>query len=100
MDVANITTSFKDGRVLSAIISHYRPDLLDYNSVTIEDAVGNNQVAFDLLEKELGITAVMTGEEMVDGDVPDFRMMVAYLTQIYDTFRGEIPHIKHPKLVS
>lgn len=32
-------------------------------------------------------------------DVPDKLTMLSYLSQIYDTFRGEIPHIKHPKLV-
>lgn len=42
----------------------------------------------------------MTGEEMVNCDVPDKLEMFSYLTQIYEAFRGEIPHIKHPKLVS
>lgn len=42
----------------------------------------------------------MTGEEMVQCDVPDTLAMFSYLTQIYEVFRGEIPHVKHPKLVS
>lgn len=42
----------------------------------------------------------MTGEEMAHCDVPDKLAMFSYLTQIYEAFRGEIPHIKHPKLVS
>ena len=42
----------------------------------------------------------MTGEEMARCDVPDKLTMFSYLSQIYDAFRGEIPHIKHPKLVS
>lgn len=33
------------------------------------------------------------------GDNPDEADLVNYITQIYYTFRGEIPHIKHPKLV-
>jgi hypothetical protein len=41
----------------------------------------------------------MTGQEMEQCYVPDKLTMLAYLSQIYDTFRGEIPHIKHPKLV-
>lgn len=40
----------------------------------------------------------MTGEEMVLCEVPDKLTMFSYLTQIYEAFRGEIPHIKHPKL--
>lgn len=41
----------------------------------------------------------MTGEEMSQCDVPDKLAMFSYLTQIYEVFRKEIPHIKHPKLV-
>lgn len=37
---------------------------------------------------------------MAQCDVPDKLAMFSYLTQIYEAFRGEIPHIKHPKLVS
>lgn len=37
---------------------------------------------------------------MVQCDVPDKLAMFSYLTQIYEVFRGEIPYIKHPKLVS
>lgn len=41
----------------------------------------------------------MTAEEMSQCDVPDKLAMFSYLTQIYEVFRKEIPHIKHPKLV-
>lgn len=42
----------------------------------------------------------MTGEEMAQCDVPDKLVIFSYLTQIYEAFRGEIPYVKHPKLVS
>ncbi|KAF5303714.1 hypothetical protein FQR65_LT00858 [Abscondita terminalis] len=96
--VQDLTTSFRDGRVLCAILHHYRPDLLDYSAIKSGDVAKNNQLAFDLLEKEIGISPVLTGEEMAQCEVPDYLTMYSYLTQIYDTFRGEIPHIKHPKL--
>lgn len=37
----------------------------------------------------------MTGEEMAESECPDRLTMLSYLSQVYDTFRGEIPHIKH-----
>lgn len=40
----------------------------------------------------------MTGEEITNTE--DYLTMATYLSQVYDTFRGEIPHIKQPKLVS
>ncbi|XP_069686571.1 F-actin-monooxygenase Mical isoform X3 [Periplaneta americana] len=96
--VEDMTHSFKNGLVLCAIIHRYRPDLLDFHALSAEDVASNNQLAFDTLERELGIPPVMTGQEMEQCDVPDKLTMLSYLSQIYDTFRGEIPHIKHPKL--
>lgn len=37
---------------------------------------------------------------MADCEEPDQISLMSYLSQVYDAFRGEIPHIKHPKLVS
>lgn len=41
----------------------------------------------------------MTGEEMAACKVPDKLSMFSYLSHLYEAFRGEIPHIKHLKLV-
>lgn len=96
--ILDMTSSFKNGLALCAIIHRYRPDLIDFNSLKSDDVVANNQLAFDTLERELGIPPVMTAQEMEECEVPDKLAMLSYLSQIYDTFRGEIPHIKHPKL--
>ncbi|XP_008559598.1 F-actin-monooxygenase Mical isoform X6 [Microplitis demolitor] len=96
--ITDMTSSFKDGMAVCAIVHRYRPDLIDFNSLKSDDVEKNNQLAYDVLEKELGISPIMTGEEMAQCDVPDKLAMFSYLTQIYEAFRGEIPHIKHPKL--
>ncbi|KAK3927176.1 [F-actin]-monooxygenase Mical [Frankliniella fusca] len=96
--ITDMTLSFKNGLALCAILHRYRPDLIDFHSLKPDDIVTNNQLAFDTLERELGIPPVMTAQEMEECEVPDKLTMLSYLSQIYDTFRGEIPHIKHPKL--
>ncbi|KAI4487459.1 hypothetical protein M0804_005608 [Polistes exclamans] len=96
--IEDMGASFKSGLAICAIIHRYRPDLIDFYSLQTAEATTNNQLAFDILEKELGIPPIMTGEEMSQCDVPDKLAMFSYLTQIYETFRREIPHIKHPKL--
>ncbi|KAK0094794.1 hypothetical protein PV326_009977 [Microctonus aethiopoides] len=98
IQITDLTSSFKDGLAICAIIHRYRPDLIDFYSLKSEEVEKNNQLACDVLEKELGIAPIMTGEEMVQCDVPDKLAMFSYLTQLYEVFRGEIPHIKHPKL--
>lgn len=54
IQITDIESVFKGGKILCAIIHHYRPDLLDYNSIQENDPTKNNQLAFDVLEKELG----------------------------------------------
>ncbi|XP_066592367.1 F-actin-monooxygenase MICAL3 [Prorops nasuta] len=96
--IEDMGASFRDGMAICAIIHRYRPDLLDFHRLQANEVAKNNQLAFDILEKELGISPAMTGEEMAQNDIPDKLTMFSYLTQIYEAFRGEIPHIKHPKL--
>ncbi|XP_030753710.1 F-actin-monooxygenase Mical-like isoform X2 [Sitophilus oryzae] len=94
--ITDIPSVFQGGKALSAIIHHYRPDLLDYSAIKDNEPGQCNQHAMDILEKDLGIPPFMTGEEITN--TQDYLAMTTYLTQVYDTFRGEIPHIKHPKL--
>lgn len=56
--VTDMTSSFKDGLALCAIIHRYRPDLIDFHSLQPNDITKNNQLAFDILERELGIPPV------------------------------------------
>lgn len=58
--VEDMTHSFKNGLVLCAIVHRYRPDLLDFHALSPEDIAANNQLAFDTLERELGIPPVST----------------------------------------
>lgn len=53
--ISDIGSIFKDGKALCAIIHHYRPDLLDYHSIKNDDPTKNNQLALDVLEKEMGM---------------------------------------------
>ncbi|XP_051175547.1 F-actin-monooxygenase Mical isoform X2 [Leptopilina boulardi] len=96
--INDMGTCFKNGLALCAIIHRYRPDLIDFQSLSSEESAKNNQLAFDILQKEFNISPIMTGEEMAACDIPDKLSMFSYLTHLYEAFRGEIPHIKHLKL--
>ncbi|XP_073514382.1 F-actin-monooxygenase MICAL2 isoform X6 [Phyllobates terribilis] len=86
--VTNLTSSWKSGLALCAIIHHFRPDLLDFYSLNEEDTVRNNQLAFDTAEKEFGISPITTGKEMASTEEPDKLSMVLYLSKFYELFRG------------
>lgn len=98
VSVTDMTSSFQSGLALCAIISRYRPDLLDFGALEPGNVAVNNQLAFDILE-ELGVQSVSTGLEMAQGALPDKLTMMFYLTQVYELFRREIPYVKQAKRV-
>ncbi|XP_062931700.1 F-actin-monooxygenase MICAL3 isoform X3 [Cynocephalus volans] len=91
VNVTDLTMSWKSGLALCAIIHRYRPDLLDFDSLDEQNVEKNNQLAFDIAEKELGISPIMTGKEMASVGEPDALSMVMYLTQFYEMFKDSLP---------
>ncbi|XP_054941365.1 F-actin-monooxygenase MICAL3 isoform X9 [Physeter macrocephalus] len=91
VNVTDLTMSWKSGLALCAIIHRYRPDLIDFDSLDEQNVEKNNQLAFDIAEKELGISPIMTGREMASVGEPDKLSMVMYLTQFYEMFRDSLP---------
>ncbi|XP_066864469.1 F-actin-monooxygenase MICAL3 isoform X4 [Kogia breviceps] len=91
VNVTDLTMSWKSGLALCAIIHRYRPDLIDFDSLDEQNVEKNNQLAFDIAEKELGISPIMTGREMASVGEPDKLSMVMYLSQFYEMFRDSLP---------
>ncbi|XP_009471861.1 PREDICTED: protein-methionine sulfoxide oxidase MICAL3 isoform X3 [Nipponia nippon] len=91
VNVTDLTMSWKSGLALCAIIHRYRPDLIDFDSLDEHNVEKNNQLAFDIAEKEFGISPIMTGNEMASVGEPDKLSMVMYLTQFYEMFKDTIP---------
>ncbi|KAM6425719.1 F-actin-monooxygenase MICAL3 isoform 1-T1 [Rhynochetos jubatus] len=91
VNVTDLTMSWKSGLALCAIIHRYRPDLIDFDALDEHNVEKNNQLAFDIAEKEFGISPIMTGKEMASVGEPDKLSMVMYLTQFYEMFKDTIP---------
>ncbi|XP_024119980.1 protein-methionine sulfoxide oxidase mical2b isoform X1 [Oryzias melastigma] len=88
VDVKDLTSSWRNGLALCALIHQQRPDLIDYDSLKEEDVAANNQLAFDVAEREFGIQPVTTGREMAAQANPDKLLMVLYLSRFYEAFRS------------
>ncbi|XP_058883531.1 protein-methionine sulfoxide oxidase mical3a-like isoform X14 [Acipenser ruthenus] len=91
VNVTDLTMSWKSGLALCAIIHRYRPDLIDFDSLEEQNMEKNNQLAFDVAEREFGISPIMTGKEMASVGEPDKLSMVMYLTQFYEMFKDTLP---------
>ncbi|XP_059916954.1 F-actin-monooxygenase mical2b isoform X6 [Gadus macrocephalus] len=87
VEVTDLGSSWRDGLALCSLIHHQRPDLIDFESLAAEDSASNNQLAFDLAEREFGIQPVTTGKELALEQQPDQLLLVLYLSKFYEAFR-------------
>lgn len=91
----------KDENVFLNIFLHssrYRPDLVDWAAIQDCSPEETNEIAFMLFEIEFKIPRIMSAKESMTLEGVDFKNWLHYLEQICEVFRGEIPHVKHPKL--
>ncbi|XP_046728913.1 protein-methionine sulfoxide oxidase mical3b isoform X3 [Silurus meridionalis] len=89
--VTDLTTSWRSGLALCALLHRYRPDLIDFDSLDESEAVLNNQLAMAIAERELGISPIMTGQEMSVLEESDSLCMVMYLSQLHDLLKDTAP---------
>ncbi|XP_038866526.1 F-actin-monooxygenase mical1-like isoform X1 [Salvelinus namaycush] len=94
--VKDLTQSWRSGLALCALINTFRPHLIDMSSLKESDSVHNNQLAFSLLEEELGIPPIISASDMATKEQIDKLSMVLYLTQIHDAFNERTPTRAEP----
>nr|XP_043878194.1 protein-methionine sulfoxide oxidase mical3b isoform X1 [Solea senegalensis] len=89
--VTDLTTSWKSGLALCALIHRYRPDLIDFKSLAESSAEEITCLTFDIAEREFGIPPLMTVDEMSRVGEPDSLSMVMYLSQFYQLLKDAPP---------
>ncbi|XP_011498246.1 PREDICTED: EH domain-binding protein 1 [Ceratosolen solmsi marchali] len=85
--VTNLTTSWRNGMAFCAVVHHFRPDLIDMDSLLSHDVKGNCKKAFDAGEA-LGIPRVIEPADMDILTVPDKLAVMTYLYQLRAHFTG------------
>lgn len=85
--VTNLTTSWRNGMAFCAVIHNFKPDLIDFNSLSPHDVKGNCKKAFDAADT-LGIPRVIEPSDMDMLAVPDKLAVMTYLYQLRANFTG------------
>uniref|UniRef100_A0A8C9XCB8 F-actin monooxygenase n=1 Tax=Sander lucioperca TaxID=283035 RepID=A0A8C9XCB8_SANLU len=86
--ITDLTSSWKSGIALCALIHRFKPQLIDFDSLKEEDHCANLQLAFDISEREFGIGPFTSVKELSDDQELDKTRMITYLSKFYELFRG------------
>ncbi|XP_039868015.1 F-actin-monooxygenase MICAL2 isoform X7 [Simochromis diagramma] len=86
--ITDLTSSWKNGIALCALIHRFKPQLIDFDSLNDEDHVANLQLAFDISEREFGIRPFTSAKELSKEEELDKTKMINYLSKFYELFRG------------
>ncbi|XP_074861033.1 EH domain-binding protein 1-like protein 1 isoform X2 [Carettochelys insculpta] len=86
--VSNFTTSWRNGLAFCAILHHFHPEKINYESLDPLAIKQNNKLAYDGFAS-LGISRVLDPADMVFLTVPDKLIVMTYLCQIRAFFTGQ-----------
>ncbi|XP_068168299.1 F-actin-monooxygenase mical2b isoform X7 [Antennarius striatus] len=86
--ITDLTSCWKSGITLCALIHRFRPHLIDFDSLNEEDHAANLQLALDISEREFGIRSFASDKELSGDQEPDKTRVMAYLSKFYELFRG------------
>ncbi|XP_063737342.1 LOW QUALITY PROTEIN: F-actin-monooxygenase MICAL2 [Eleginops maclovinus] len=86
--ITDLTSSWKSGIALCALIHRFKPQLIDFDSLNEEDHSANLQLALDISEREFGIASFTSVKELSTGQELDKTKMITYLSKFYELFRG------------
>ncbi|VEU21614.1 DEKNAAC102766 [Brettanomyces naardenensis] len=85
IEIKNFTTSWSDGHALAAILSHFEPELLDYQAAIREE--DDHQLAETIMKKaeSVGIHRLIDVDDLVCSK-PDEKSVIAYVSVWYENF--------------
>ena len=89
VNILNMTTSWRSGLGFCAIIHHFCPHLIEFDSLDPDDVFGNNSLAFSTAEQHLGIPSLLDPHDMVECELLDRLSILTYLSQYHQVLTNQ-----------
>ncbi|XP_078598957.1 cytospin-A-like isoform X1 [Branchiostoma floridae x Branchiostoma japonicum] len=87
IDVTNFSTSWNDGLSFCALLHSYLPEKVPFSELTAQNKRKNFTTAFQAGES-VGIPTMLSADELVQTERPDWQAIMAYVTTIYAKFEN------------
>lgn len=92
VEVKNLHKSWRDGFAFNALISHFRPDLVDMDIVkSMSSDEDRLRHAFEVGTRDLGLPALLDPQDILGGSRPDEKAITTYLAELFKLFSKTVP---------
>ncbi|XP_065581983.1 cytospin-A-like [Artemia franciscana] len=85
IDITNFSSSWADGLALSALLHTFLPDKIPFDTLKACDPRTNFEAVFKVAEEE-GIPTMLSFDDMLSEERPDWQKVLSYVTAIYQHF--------------
>lgn len=83
VDVRDLNASWRDGLAFCALLHRFNPELLDFESLSKDDAMKNNELAFKIAQEVLKVPALLDAEDLLSMEVVDELSVMTYVSMLY-----------------
>ncbi|KDO23896.1 hypothetical protein SPRG_10041 [Saprolegnia parasitica CBS 223.65] len=90
VDVTNFTSSWTNGLAFCALIHKHYPNLLDFESLSPENAEHNVSLAFTLAETKFGIPQLLNVADVAGNPKPDDKSILTYVSLLFQEFASDM----------
>jgi len=83
VNVCDLASSWRDGLAFCALLHRFSPELLDFDGLSKEDAINNNELAFKVAQDSLNVPALLDAEDLVSMEVVDELSVMTYVSMLF-----------------
>ncbi|CAF1005976.1 unnamed protein product [Adineta steineri] len=86
VNVTNFSSSWADGMAFCALVHHYLPNAINYESLNPKDRRKNFEIAFKAAEDNGCAPLLEVNDMILMGDKPDWKCVFTYIQSLYKHF--------------